>query len=386
MQQHLPEANAEQRAISAQLSQLIQEKIKENQGAMPFSSFMQQALYAPQLGYYSAGQTKLGAAGDFTTAPEMTPLFGATLARAILPILPEAGGNIIELGAGSGALAISILKELAAQNCPPENYFIVDLSADLIARQRANIAQHAPEFLDKVHWLDHLPDSITGIVLANEVLDAIPCELIRWDENGKPWQIHVIWNKDKQAFDFEGKIINDAALAAAVAALPVQQNYVSEINPAAYALVKTLGEKLKQGALIFLDYGFPRAEFYHAERSRGTLMCHYRHHAHADPFALVGLQDITSHVDFTAIAEAGTSAGLDLIGYLTQAQFLLNAGILDLLQSLPAQSPEYFRAASSLQTLLSPAEMGELFKVMIFGRGVTVHWSACATGDRCFTL
>lgn len=384
MNANFPEINADQQHISAQLCQFMREKITANQGMISFAEFMQYALYAPNLGYYSAGQTKLGAAGDFTTAPEMTPLFGATLARAILPILPKCGGQIFELGAGSGALAVSVLKELAAQNCPPQNYFIVDLSADLIARQRQRIAQEAPEFLDKVHWLDHLPEEMSGVVLANEVLDAVPCELIRWDENGKAWQMGVIWNG--QAFDFKAKNIDDPALAAAVLALPKQRDYLSEINPAACALVKTLGEKLRQGTLIFLDYGFPRAEYYHAERRSGTLMCHYRHHAHADPLILLGLQDITAHVDFTAIAEAGTAAGLDLIGYLTQAQFLLNAGILDLLQALPAQTADYFRAASSLQSLLSPAEMGELFKVMIFGRGVALDWAACAAGDRCFTL
>jgi SAM-dependent MidA family methyltransferase len=312
-------------------------------------------LYEPNLGYYTAGATKLGDAGDFTTAPEMTPLFGATLASAFPPLVEH---GVLELGAGSGALAKSFIA--ATGVC---DYRILEVSADLRERQQRALSG------TRTDWLHTMPDEITGIVLLNEVLDAVPCEIVRFSDS-RYEQAFVERNEGGFGFHWQ-PVASGALLEAAKHRVPPIEGYMSEINLEAEALAATLASRLgdtKPAAICFIDYGFPRREFYMPSRMHGTLMCHYRHRAHSDPLVLPGLQDITSHIDFTAIAEATVDAGAQVICYATQASFLLASGLLDRLQAATfANESERIAANAVAQKLLSPAELGELFKVLVVG-------------------
>ncbi len=377
----LPIPSAAALELSARLHALICKDIAAAGGWISFARYMDLALYAPGFGYYSAGSRKLGPAGDFVTAPELSALFGRTLARQLSELLRQGLPDILELGAGSGALAAVLLTELAALDRLPERYAILELSADLRERQRQHLLQVVPHLADRLQWLDALPEQFSGVILGNEVLDAVPAQRIRVDDGAidelgvSVIEHELVWAQ-QPASD---------TLAAAVSALALPDDYETELNPAAAALVGDLAQRLTRGALLFIDYGFPAHEFYHPQRNRGTLMCHYRHHAHADPFLWVGLQDITTHVDFSAIARADT--GLDLLGYTGQARFLINCGITELLAEVPADdAARYAPLAAQVQKLLSPAEMGELFKVIVLGRGVTVPLLGFRHGDRSHTL
>ncbi len=357
----LPTPDAMSIAHSERLANAIRARI--NQSAihtLSFADFMRAALYEPTLGYYTAGATKLGAAGDFVTAPEMSTLFGATLANAFRAI---ATNGVIELGAGSGALAASFLDAL-----PDCDYRILEVSADLRERQSTRLSGR------NVKWLDALPARISGLVIANEVLDAIPCEIVRFHQSHYE-QARVKFHEGAFVFDWF-PLLDGPLLDAAKVRVPPIDGYISEINLEAEALVATLAERVDEaagGALCLIDYGFPRREFYMLDRMRGTLACHYRHRVHFDPLILLGLQDITAHVDFTAMAEASVDAGLQVIAYTSQAKFLLHAGLL---QQLESQSffndAARIAATSAVQKLLSPSEMGELFKVLVVGKGAAV--------------
>ena len=367
--------------LSVQLQTLIRGEIHAGGGWISFARYMELALYAPGLGYYSAGSYKLGAAGDFITAPELSPLFGRTLARQLAELLAQDIPDIVELGAGSGALAAVLLAELAALDHLPQRYLILEVSADLRERQRAHLAATVPQFADRVSWLDRLPDQLQAIVIGNEVLDALPVHRIRTHQ-GSVEEIGVIANDDYCTWACRPA---PASLQEAVAAEDLPDDYETEINLAAPALIGSLAQRLARGALLFIDYGFPAHEFFHAQRNRGTLMCHYRHQSHADPFLWPGLQDITAHVDFSAVARA--TAGLELLGYTGQAQFLINCGITELLAAVPAaDAARYAPLAAQAQRLLSPAEMGELFKVIALGRGIIEPLSGFRRGDRSHTL
>ncbi len=367
--------------LSARLHALICRDITAAGGWISFARYMELALYAPGLGYYSAGSRKLGPAGDFVTAPELSPLFGRALARQLAELLRQGLPAILELGAGSGALAATLLTELAAHDCLPERYAILELSADLRERQRQYLRQTVPHLADRVHWLDALPEQFSGVILGNEVLDAVPVQRIR-SADGAIAELGVRVVEHELAWARQPA---SGTLAAAARTLALPDDYETELNPAAAALIGDLARRLRRGVLLFIDYGFPAHEFYHPQRNRGTLMCHYRHHAHADPFLWVGLQDITAHVDFSAIARAG--AGLELLGYTGQAQFLINCGITELLGAVPAEDPaRYAPLAAQAQKLLSPAEMGELFKVIALGRDVAVPLLGFRRGDRSHTL
>lgn len=358
----LPEASPEALAHSECLAAHIRERIARAGGWISFAEYMELALYAPGLGYYTAGSRKLGGGGDFTTAPELGPLFGQTLARQLRQLIETGLKNILEVGAGSGALAASILEELEAQNHLPEHYFILELSPDLRARERDTLAARVPHLLERVIWLNQLPPAFSGIVIGNEVLDAMPVEIVRHSE-GNYQQGGV-----NAQLEWSFRPAQDELLAAAQA-LDLPPDYTSEIGLIASAFIATLAQMLERGVLLFIDYGFPAREFYHPQRSHGTLMCHYRHRAHDNPFHLPGLQDITAHVDFSAIAKSAHAAGLDLLGYCSQAQFLVNCGITDLLQHIPLEDARYrVHLLSVADKLLSPAEMGELFKVIAMGR------------------
>lgn len=377
----LPQPNADALAVSDALRTLIDTEIHHAGGWISFARYMELALYAPGLGYYSAGSRKLGAAGDFITAPELSPLFGRTLARQLAELLAQDIPDLIELGAGSGALAAVVLEELAALDCLPQRYLILEVSADLRERQQACIQARVPAHASRVQWLDRLPESINAVVIGNEVLDALPVHRVRVDQ-GRIAEIGVVAR--------DGGYVRacrpaPAAVAAGVPQQPLPDDYETEINLAAPALVAELAQRLNRGVLLFIDYGFPAHEFFHPQRNRGTLMCHYRHHAHDDPFLWPGLQDITAHVDFSAIARAGVA--LDPLGYANQAQFLINCGITALLAETPAaEVARYAPLAAQAQQLLSPAEMGELFKVIALGRGVASPLCGFSRGDKSHTL
>ncbi|MDR5777874.1 class I SAM-dependent methyltransferase [Caballeronia sp. LZ065] len=391
----LPAPGADALAQSEALTGLIRERIAAAGGWLPFDRYMDLVLYAPGLGYYSGGAMKFGRRGedgsDFVTAPELSPLFATTLARPVAQALQQSGTRqLMEFGAGTGKLAAGLMSALAHLDVPFDSYAIVDLSGELRARQRETIKRDAPALAAKVQWLDSLPDSFEGVVIGNEVLDAMPVRLVArklgaWHERG------VVLLNDRLAFD-DRPITPDAQVELIDAAIDEANDepfaeYVTETHEAALGFTKTICTMLVRGAAFFIDYGFPRREFYHAQRAGGTLMCHYRHRAHPDPFLYPGLQDITAHVEFTGIAETGVETGADLLGFTSQGRFLLNAGVTDVLGELdPSDVRRFLPAANAVQKLLSEAEMGELFKVIAFSRGIPGTLDAFATGDRSHTL
>lgn len=383
----LPELSPEASASSVQLQQIIANRINEQGGSIPFSEFMQLALYTQQFGYYTGGAHKIGASGDFMTAPTLSPLFAQTLAGQLRDLLPQTAGYLYEFGAGTGALASDLLNALADN---VHGYFIIELSHELADRQRAYITQHAPKFADKVQWLTELPDAFDGILLGNEVLDAMPIERIRQTATGEFQRVHVAL--ENQQLTWQYLPLNHAELRHfAEQYFPEAEpdsDYTSEIHPAQHAFIHTLAHKLTRGAMIWIDYGFDAKQYYHPQRTDGTLIGHHRHHSIHDPFYRVGLTDLTAHVNFSDVAEAGVSAGLDLIGYTTQAHFLFNLGILDLLatQYPHTDTAEYIQSAHAVQQLTAQHEMGELFKVMAFGKGVDVDWRGFMVGDLCHKL
>ena len=381
----MPEPDVDARAASAALCRRIADEIAAAGGWIPFSRYMALALYAPGLGYYSGGAQKFGAAGDFVTAPEISPLFARTLAVPALQAMVQSAPQILEAGAGSGVLAADLLLELERRDALPEQYLILELSGELRARQRQTLQQRAPQLAPRVRWLDSLPQRFAGCVLGNEVLDAMPVAVVEWTEDGRIHERGIELDAQSQ-FAWARRPAQGAVLEAA-RMLDLQGPYISEINLAAPAWVAEWGRVLDTGALLLIDYGFPRREFYLAQRSSGTLMCHYRHHAHDDPLWWPGLNDITAHVDFSAIADAGFSAGLDVLGYTNQARFLLNCGITDALARIPNDGGrEYLSAARGVEKLILPHEMGELFKVIAFGRGLKQPLPGFVPGDRLHTL
>lgn len=374
-----PQPSPEALAHSQALTRSIAREIQAAGGWIDFARYMEHALYAPGQGYYTGGATKFGGEGDFVTAPELSPLFAATLARQVAEILAQAPGDVLELGAGSGSLAADLLPVLDDLGRLPPRYRILEPSADLQARQQERMAQLPARLARRVEWLERLPDALYGVVLANEVLDALPVHLVVWREDGI-FERGVTWSEGR--FEFQDRALPDGALRAQVQRIAPPVPYVSEIALAAPALVRSLGERLAHGVLLFIDYGFGEAEYFHPQRARGTLMCHYRHRAHDDPFFLPGLQDITCHVNFSAVARAGVEAGLALLGYTTQSHFLINLGITELLERTPAeQAGRYLPLAAQAQRLLSPSEMGESFKAIALGRGMGSGLAGFARGD-----
>ncbi len=381
----LPVPSAEALAHSAALTHLIRDEIAAAGGWLPFDRYMALALYAPGYGYYSTGLEKFGESGDFVTAPEISALFGRCIARQAAQVLAATGGSILELGAGSGKLAVDLLLELDRLGQLPAQYLVLEVSASLRKKQKETAESKLPLHISqKMAWLDALPPSFTGLVLGNEVLDALPAHIIAWHANG----IH----ERGVAMDDERVVWRDRPLAPgplhdAAAALPMPPGHVSEINLAATGMLASLAAMLTQGVILMLDYGFPRREFYHPQREHGTLMCHYRHHAHDDPLLYPGLQDITTHVDFTAAAEAAVAEGATLLGYTGQAQFLINCGITDFLaETSPADMAAYLPLAAQAQKLLSPAEMGELFKAIALGKAFNEPLAGFTRGDKRHTL
>jgi SAM-dependent MidA family methyltransferase len=364
----LPEPDAVSLQHSARVAAHIKECIREADGWIPFSKYMELAMFAPGLGYYSAGAAKIGAAGDFTTAPEMSTLFGATLAKQVAQVLKATGGDVLEFGAGSGKLARDLIIALGKSGCEPRQYLILEPSPDLRERQRSILQKEIPDWTSRVKWIDQLPENFTGVMVANEVLDAMPIDLVSWQVDATYERGVAIANNE---FNYEDRKLEPGSLLNHAQAIRVAPGYVSEIHRAGAAFIRSLGDSLKHGVALLIDYGFFDHEYYHADRHTGTLMCHYRHRAHTDPFFLPGAQDITAHVNFTAMMDAAQSVGLDVEGFTTQAKFLIHCGITDQLGEIdPANAAQYLPLANQVQRLLSPAEMGELFKVLAVGRGI----------------
>jgi SAM-dependent MidA family methyltransferase len=342
----------------------IAQEIEREGGWIPFARYMQLALHEPGLGYYASGARKFGPQGDFVTAPELGELFGRTLARQLAGI---SGGKILELGAGSGALAATLLKELDCE------YFILETSAELRQRQRERLPPG-------VNFLDELPINFKGAIVANEVADAIPVHVVHWTAQG------ILERGVSAQFRWVDKPATGPLLDLS-REVQVSTPYISEINLLAMPWMRSLVESLGEGAIFVIDYGFPRHEYYHPQRATGTLMCHYRHQSHGDPFSHPGEEDITAHVDFSALARAALGAGAQVLGYATQAQFLVNCGITDVLGEANIENAlHYAPIAAQAQKLLSPAEMGELFKVLAVGKGLDAPLLGFSSGDRSHTL
>jgi SAM-dependent MidA family methyltransferase len=329
---------------------------------------MELALYAPGLGYYAAGARKFGSEGDFVTAPELTPMFARCIAMQALQVLEATGGDILELGPGSGALAADLFDELNALGKAPKRYLLLEVSPELQARQRERLEKRFPGDMDRFVWIDRLPDKIRGLVIANEVLDVVPFSMIR--RTGEEiLERGVIVSEAGFAFDDEALPEGDLKRRARNAFPPGDYDYLSEVGLAAEGLVRTLASSLESGVALFIDYGFPEREFYHPQRSMGTMRCHYRHRFHGDPFFLPGLQDITAHVDFTAMARAAESGGAEVYGFTTQAYFLISCGLAVLVSAGdPTATLSRLKGTSVVHRLINPAEMGELFKVLAIGK------------------
>lgn len=345
---------------------------------MPFERFMELALYAPGLGYYSAGARRFGAGGDYVTAPEITPLFARCLARQCQQILLRTGGDILELGAGSGTMAADLLTELEALGCLPDRYRILEVSGALRVQQWETLSHRIPHLLSRVVWLDGLPEAgLHGVILGNEVLDALPVRRFRmtaqgprplcvaWEEPGFVWRLG---SDDPSLDEAVHEIVSDIG-----AELPT--GYESEINRLLLPWLASLAECLSAGLILLIDYGYPRREYYHWQRAMGTLLCHYRHHVHDDPLILVGLQDITASVDFTAVATAAVAAGLRVAGYTSQSYFLFGCGLETILSEV-VERDDYLEFVRQVKLLTLPSEMGERFKAI----GLTKGWEAPLRG------
>ena len=384
----LPLPDPQALELSGQLAAVIRDEIEARGGWLPFSEYMQLALYAPGLGYYVAGAPKFGAGGDFITAPELTPLFGTAMARAVADWLPRCGDVVLEFGGGTGLLAADLLASLAAQGALPAHYDIVEVSPTLRVRQRETLMKRVPELVPRVRWLDALPARFRGVVVANEVLDVMPVHALECGADGVQERGVMIDAQGGLCWGVRpaGKMLADVVAGRDIPC-PQHGVYRTEVNLAAEAWVREWGERLEAGVVLMIDYGYPRAEFYLPSRASGTLQCYYRHHAHDDPLRWPGLCDITGFVDFSAMADAAFSSGLSVLGYTTQARWLLECGILEALaQRGDERSVEYIRGARAVQRLLAPHEMGELFKVLAVGRGVRAPLMGFEHHDRVHVL
>lgn len=367
----LPPPAPEAAAHSHELAERIAGEIAEAGGWIPFSRFMELALYAPGYGYYAAGARKIGGDGDFVTSPEISPMFARCLAMQAHQVMDRSVPEVLELGPGTGVLAADLYAELKAQGAAPRKYRLLEVSADLRERQRARIAERHPQDIDRFEWLDALPAAIGGFVVANEVLDVLPCSLVRRTRSGELLERGV--SVTEAGFAWEDAPLPEGELRrrAARAMPPGDYEYLTEVNLAAEALVRTVSGALDRGLALFIDYGYAAMEYYHPQRAEGTLRCHYRHRFHADPFFLPGLQDITAHVDFSAMARAAESAGAEVMGYTTQAHFLISCGLAVLVsEGDPGMTLSRLKATSAVLRLINPQEMGEIFKVLGVARGV----------------
>ena len=372
------------------LQVFLHHQITAADGKLSFAEFMAVALYTPDLGYYMNASEKFGATGDFVTAPELSALFSQSVAlqcAQIIEQLPNA--SILEFGAGSGIMAVDILLQLEKCTCLPEHYYILEISPTLKKRQQQTLQKRCPHLLEKVSWLDTLPKyKITGVILANEVLDAMPVEQFKV-VSGEFKQRFVSEVNDELVFldgEMENPVLATALRHLQNEAIEFAEGYLSEVNLHIASWLTDLDSCLQQGVILLFDYGYPRQEYYHAQRHGGTLQCHYQHRVHPDPLQLVGLQDITTHVDFTAVAEAAVALNIDVLGFTSQAIFLLNNGLLKLLDDNVNGKLERLQRQQQVKQLTMPSELGELFKVLALGKQVDFSLQGFSIQDRLHQL
>lgn len=386
----LPDPDAPSAEHSRRVAGYIENRIAEGGGSISFAQFMQHALYAPGLGYYSAGTTKFGAAGDFVTAPEVSGVFGRIVARQSAEVLAQVDdGDVLEFGAGSGKLAADVMLELERLGAAPRRYRILEVSPDLAERQKTRLARDIPQLVDRVEWLDRLPADHRGVVLANEVLDAMPFERFARTEDGCLQQRVAFEDGAFRMCTAPAPRLLADAVAHIEASLErrLEPGYVSEVSPAVHGWIRDVAAMLREGCLLLFDYGGSRAEMYADDRSGGWLRCHYRHRGHSDPFALVGIQDITSWVDFTGVAEAAVDSGLEISGYQPQSTFLAGGGLDLEMQAFGELSvDEQLALSDEIKTLTLPGEMGENIKCIGLATGPLAGPSAFRIGDRTHTL
>lgn len=370
----LPEPSTAAAAVSIELSQRIRRAIAAAGGHIGFDEYMRMALYEPGLGYYMAGAVKFGRGGDFVTAPEISPLFGRCVARQCQQVLHETGGGVVEFGAGSGLLAANVLAALYEAGTPPQRYSILELSPELRERQLRTLERHAAAYLDRVEWISCPPEQpVRGVVIANEILDAFPVKMFRV-AGGNLFERRV--RLEKQGFawlDVPAAAALDARIRECIASdiISDDADYVSEINIGIAPWISDLARLMRHAVALLVDYGYPRVEYYHPQRSAGTLMCHFRHRTHDDPFWFPGIQDITASVDFTGVAQAADECGLQVLGFAEQASFLLGCGLLEDAEYPAADADEEARQrlAHETKVLTLPTEMGARFKVLALGSG-----------------
>lgn len=382
----LPVPDSIAQHYSEQLLTLIKHEITHAGGKISFAEYMKLCLYAPGLGYYSAGSHKIGHGGDFTTAPEISSLFSRSLANQIIDVLHQLDhGNILEFGAGSGRMAVDILCELEAQQCLPEYYFIIEASADLQQRQQQTILDVIPHLEDKLVWLDRLPEKFNGVILANEVCDAMPVHRLHFD-HGHHYECYISLKDDElQWCDDELSQASLTNKAIEIKEFIGDEDYFTEVNLAAEAWLTSLADNLQQGAIFIVDYGYTKANYYHPQRNNGTLMCYYQQQGHDNPLILAGLQDITAHVDFTSLAQTAFDNELDVAGFQSQADFLLAGGITEL-SLREGDAFEMLQQATEIKRLTLPTEMGETFKVLTLTKDLDQLLPRITLGDRRYSL
>jgi len=388
------EISKDAQAKSQQLSLRIADEIKAQGGHISFSAFMQMALYQPKLGYYQNLLHKFGDKGDFVTAPEMGSLFAQCLANAIAGYFNQSSSSqtekLLEIGAGSGILAVNLLKALDKLGALPHQYFILEPSASLQNQQQVLLKQQCPQYYSKIVWLNELPKNFTGVMVANEVVDAIPCNRFI-KRNGEWYSLQVCCKNEGFEDYFEERAANKDLpefLLAEEETSPYPDGYVFENRPLINGWMSALAESLQQGAIILADYGYPERELYHPQRDQGTLTCFVRHHAHNDPYQLIGLQDITAHVDFSEVARCADLHGLSIQGYTTQAGFLLENGITDMSQkqSNISDPKQQYQISQQVQQLLMPGQMGEVIKVILLEKNSTFAANGFSLQDHLYRL
>jgi len=391
----LPVPDKDAALHSEKVRQCLFDKIADK-GSISFTEFMQTVLYEPGLGYYSAGSTKLGAEGDFITAPEISPLFSQSIAQAILPALDAIDeSSILEVGAGSGKMATNILQHLNHLDNLPEKYYILELSADLRLRQQQYIKSKAAELYERVEWLDSIPENLNAVVIANELLDAMPVVRFKKEKQGISTE-HVIIEDGEFKFNYIlNSDNNDSSYQRICQRLQKIESENAELNPGfkseinfnAEDWLTSISEKLNSGVILLIDYGYPQHEYYHEQRNNGTLTCFYRHRHHDNPFIYPGLQDLTAHVDFTAIADCAIECGMNVLGYTTQSNFLFGAGIAQLAEEKAVEFieqdniVEQIELTNKIKKLTMPYEMGEIIKVIAFSKNCTVSLDAFHFND-----
>jgi len=373
---------------SDRLQQIIKEAIAKQGGKITFAEYMQHCLYSPGLGYYSAGSYKLGEQGDFTTAPEISSLFSRTLANHIQDVFKQLNQtNILEFGAGSGAMAVDILKELESQSILPDNYYIIEASADLRYRQEKYLTTSLPHLIERVVWLEQLPENFVGVILANEVCDAMPVHSLHFTNN-EVYERYIQIESGQLQWS-EGPLSSNelSTRTEHISSIIGENEAITEVNLAANAWVSSLADSLKQGAIFIIDYGYPEAEYYHPQRSQGSLMCYFQHVGHSNPLMLQGLQDITAHVDFTSLAQTAIDNALDVDGFQSQADFLLAGGITKFSQNSEHQDDlAMYKQATEIKRLTLPSQMGETFKVLTLSCALDSPLARCQLGDRRYSL